>query len=78
MTILERQALDTARVLLAALTKRQITHYDYIELLGNVRDLVYALENKDFGCPTGIHRSECLCKPAVKGFRMQHYKRRKS
>jgi hypothetical protein len=36
-------------------------------VMGHVARMIERLNNNRFGCATGEHRSDCTCKPAVKG-----------
>lgn len=34
---------------------------DFQTMMGKLRDIQKMLEYKEFGCPMGVHSSECLC-----------------
>ncbi len=39
----------------------KFSRMDLAAMLGTMRDMKVKLENKKFGCPTGLHSSTCLC-----------------
>ncbi len=63
LTLLEKEAvvvLDQVLDYLAA--GRSKTKAEYLDVMGAVRDCLKHLTNKQFGCYTGQHSTECNCK----------------
>jgi hypothetical protein len=47
--------------------KGSLSHFNHMELHGQVRDVVRKLQNKEFGCVLGLHASKCQCKEDAYG-----------
>lgn len=45
----------------------KLFRYQYVELLAQGRDLIVKFENIGFGCPSGLHKDQCTCKPGNPG-----------
>lgn len=79
MTDIERQALNTLKKVRDHFAVgRQVLNTTYTEVMGDVGQTIAALENKHFGCPTGLHSGKCTCKPPVLGVCIQNGKEYKS
>lgn len=47
--------------------KRKMSANEHTELMGQVRDCMYKLINKEYGCPTGKHVGYCTCTSEKQG-----------
>lgn len=41
--------------------KRHMSNNEHTELMGDIRNCVHHLINKEYGCETGIHTGPCTC-----------------
>lgn len=76
MTPLEREALDAFYVVRDRFTARALTVESFMKGMNAVRMMIKKLENASFGCPTGLHTSECTCKQAKAGVTLSTIKHR--
>lgn len=74
MTPLEEKSLDTFKMILDRFTHPKITHMDYLDFLGKIREMVMCLEALQSGCASGEHVGYCTCKPGKPGVNLNsHY-----
>ena len=64
-TELEKQCHETMTQLIAFYDHPKIWRSEWVKLLGRIRDMNVALENKRLGCKSGRHRNECLCQHGI-------------
>jgi hypothetical protein len=62
LTPLESESLAFAYQVRSYLSGRTISHFDFAELMDLVRKQIMHLENKKYGCSTGLHSGPCLCR----------------
>ncbi len=67
MTLIETQCLAVFRIVIHYLTGPKVTRWEYVDLLGKVRDIIYRLEAMAGGCATGKHFGTCTCRQGVTG-----------
>ncbi len=60
-TELEKEIQEILTETIYCCGKKRITPRTFMYMMGYLRDLIRKLENKRFGCPTGLHSSNCLC-----------------
>jgi len=63
---LESESLEVLHKIQDAWGAKYITHARYLGLMGDVRDVVKKLENRQYGCATGLHAGPCACKEVLK------------
>ncbi len=72
----EKEMLELLLKVREFMTGPQIYKKIYYDTITDVRDMIKRLENKRFGCPTGLHSSNCFCSIDKPGFATETFKRR--
>ena len=67
LTPLEAECLEMWLQVQERLSRHKIGQWEYMELMGLIRDIIRKLENKSFGCVTGLHVSHCTCTDGHEG-----------
>jgi hypothetical protein len=68
MTDLEQESLTVFTMVIEQMAiGHPFKRVNYKDFMARIRDIKAKLENKSFGCATGLHRGACDCKPAVLG-----------
>lgn len=73
MTPLEKEAMLTCIEVMEMLTGRKVAKWDYMIVLGHLRDTIEHLENCERGCPSGKHAGICTCQPDKPGICMNTF-----
>ncbi len=50
---------------------------EFIDLMGSIREALDHLNNKKFGCSTGIHSGDCFCEKEKYGKSLGYFKQLK-
>ncbi len=72
MTDAERESLSVFLEVRDHFSAGRTKKYDYMWVMGRVRDMIRKLESKESGCPTGLHLSFCTCQPCKVGHSAYH------
>jgi hypothetical protein len=60
---LELRMQDVVLKVMSYMQGGNISRLEYQEVMGELRDIKVALVNKQYGCATGLHASNCTCEP---------------
>lgn len=66
-THLEARCLDLLVLVAHYLTRNNVKRYEYVDLMGKIRDLISALQARESGCFWGKHFGPCTCRPEKSG-----------
>jgi len=79
LTSLEQESFDViCTVMNAFALDKQVGRKRFSEVMGEVRTLKVHLENKMFGCYSGLHASDCFCTPETPGLSAYAVRRQKN
>ena len=79
LTNLETECQDVMAVVMNYLTTNASKRSDapqerYMTILNLLRNSMRHLENKEYGCNSGLHSSHCDCRPGIPGENIQYRK----
>lgn len=74
LSLVEKQMLEALETVRDYLTQGLVDRQEYYPIMATVRDAIKAGENKQRGCPSGLHSAECTCKEEKPGIN-KHYSR---
>lgn len=67
LNYVEQEAIEILCILRDYFSKPKLGRQQFTDIMGHVRNAIQHLENKRFGCYTGLHSSECTCTPTSPG-----------
>ena len=47
--------------------RRKVANKDHMEIVGQMRNCVQKLTNKEYGCSSGLHAAACTCREGLPG-----------
>lgn len=71
ITDLEKESLDVFLLIRDRGTCPRLFKWMYMDLMHRIRMIAMKLENKSFGCASGLHAGPCTCKPDKPGVHIQ-------
>lgn len=77
LTLVERKMLAALQIAQGYLTMRRVNRKEYSYLMDTIKLAVQAGINKQYGCESGLHSSDCTCTKTTEGLTFHYVKYRR-
>lgn len=74
LTLVERKMLAALQIAQGYLTMRRVNRKEYSYLMDTIKLAVQAGINKQYGCESGLHSSDCTCTKTTEGQNSRYVK----